>query len=137
MIVSYFPQIAPGIGSIHGDIMLREVNTEEEAFAQMRRFLEVNNHISNCTTVFKKPNGKSVIMSYGNSGDSLRFCIYYEGQPTHLTLAPEEKYEIDRNRLPSSNFAYRYVASLRKFICWYDEVKEYLRDLDERKVGGD
>ena len=43
MIVSY--------EGVRGGLLLREVETEQEAFAEMRRFLEVNNIPSNYTEV--------------------------------------------------------------------------------------
>ena len=44
MIVSY--------EGVRGGLLLREVETEQEAFAEMRRYLEVNNIPSNCTEVY-------------------------------------------------------------------------------------
>ena len=44
MIVSY--------EGIRGGLLLREIETEEEAFAEMRRYLEVNNISSNYTEVW-------------------------------------------------------------------------------------
>lgn len=129
-----------------GGLLLREVATEEEAFAEMRRFLEVNNIPSDYTTVKPKlvykdneflTSYKYVGMGSTLDGYTVAFGIYFEGQPDNLELGSEERWHIEREDYPSRmNFSYRYKPSENRFVCWYDEVAEYFRDLAERKAGG-
>ena len=138
MIVSY--------EGVRGGLLLREVETEEEAFAEMRRYLEVNNILSNYTEVYWKEvnenygilaRHKHIAMGSKPGGGGADFGIYYEGRPTHLELGSEEKWGIKREQYPSQkNFSYYFKASENKYVCWYDEVTRYFQDLAERKAGG-
>lgn len=136
MIVSY--------EGARGGILLKEVETEEEAFAEMRRYIKVNNIPSNCTEVqwVDVDENRGIFTRYkkvsmvNTIGHGVSFGIYYEGQPAHLELGSEEKWEIQRDDWPSRNPSYYYKESENKFVCWYDEVARYLQDLAERKAGG-
>lgn len=129
-----------------GGLLLREVETEQEAFAEMRRFLEINNIPSNYTEVqWKEVNEnygilarhKHIAMGCEPGGGGADFGIYYEGQPAHLELGSEEKWGIKREQYPSQkNFSYYFKASENKYVCWYDEVAKYFQDLAVRKAGG-
>lgn len=136
MIVSY--------EGVRGGLLLREVETEEEAFAEMRRYLEVNEIPSTYTEVEWKEidanyeilaRHKRVSMCCRPSG-GVTFGIYYDGQPKHLELGSEEKWCIKREQYPFKNFSYYYKASANKYVCWYDEVSAYFKDLEARKAGG-
>ena len=137
MIVSY--------EGVRGGLLLREVETEQEAFAEMRRFLEVNNIPSNYTEVQWKEvdenygilvRHKHIAMGCKPGGGGADFGIYYEGQPKHLELGSEEKWCIKREQYPHKNFSYYYKPSENRYVCWYDEVAEYFRDLAVRRAGG-
>lgn len=130
---------------VHGSILLRTVETEQEAFAEMRRFLEVNKIPSDYTEVrwqevnpqkriFTRYKHVSMVCSNGGGED---FGIYYEGTPLHLELGPEEKWNIKREQYPSrGSESYYYKASENRYVCWYDDVAAYFRDLAIRKAGG-
>lgn len=138
MIVSY--------EGVRGGLLLREVETEEEAFAEMRRYLEVNRIPSVYTEVkWEEVNEnygiltryKHVAMGGKTLGDGADFGIYYEGQPTHLELGSEEKWGIDRDKFTLRyEVSHHFKPSENKFVCWYDEVSRYFQDLAERKAGG-
>ena len=139
MIVSY--------EGIRGGILLREVNTEEEAFAEMRRYLKVNRISSTYTEVYwQKVNEnigvltghKRVAMARKPSGGAT-FGIYYEGRPTHLELGSEEKWGIKRPTPPFVGFNpdYYFRGDINENVCWYDEVAAYFDDLEKRKAGGE
>ena len=127
-----------------GGVLLCEVETEEEAFFEMRRFLKVNRIISDKTTVktFYKTDGndpelmrKEITMTHGCS-DVAVFGIYYKGSPNYGELGDESDWGIDRTvLLKGQNINYRYCSSKNCFVCWYDEVAAYLADLKTRKAG--
>ena len=135
MIVSY--------EGVCGGLLLREVETEEEAFAEIRRFLEVNKILSVYTEVrwvdpsesyWSKTRHKRITM--GTRSDGCKsFGIYYTGYPDHLELGSEESCGIKREYLPINNHSYYYKSSENKYVCWYDEVVEYFKDLAKRKAG--
>lgn len=130
-----------------GGILLREVKNEQEAFAEMRRYLEVNNIPSNYTEIrWEEVNeSRGILTRYKHvamrcaksSSDGVDFGIYYEGHPAHLELGSEEEWGIRRDQPPPYNYSYHYKYSENKFVCWYDEIAEYLKDLAERKAGGE
>lgn len=137
MIVSY--------EGVRGGLLMREVNTEEEAFAEMRRFLKVNDLSSNFTTVsWAEANEDRGILARHKYvcmtnvlAEGASFGIYYEGHPTHFELGSEEKWGIKREKiLLNRNLAYYYKSSASAYVCWYDEVTRYFQDLAERKAGG-
>ena len=132
MIVSY--ELASG------GLLLREVETEAEAFAEMRRFNEVNYINSDETEVrwveakenyLHKiiPRHKVVVMHTG-------FGIYYDSLPEFLELGTEERWGIKRDGLIQFNPSYHFNHTTHKYVCWYDEVATYLKDLEIRKAGG-
>lgn len=137
MIVSY--------EKFQGGLMLREVETEEDAFAEMRRYLEVNKIPSTYTEITWQEvdeqhritaRHKRVTMGC-DSDESVTFGIYYEGQPGCLELGSEERWGIDRDKLPLNNIHYYYKSSQHKHVCWYDEVVAYFRDLAQREERGE
>lgn len=126
-----------------GGIFLCEVETEEEAFFEMRRFLEINHIISDETTIktSKKNNGicdeityKSVTMTYSR-GDEAAFGIYYKGNPSHMELGDESYWNIGGVDYLGSSVSHRFSMSKMGSVCWCDEVAAYLADLKTRKVG--
>ena len=126
-----------------GGVLLCEVETEEEAFFEMRRFLKVNRIISDKTTVktFYKNDGneselmhKEITMTHGGN-DVAVFGIYYKGSPNYGELGDESDWGIDRTALKGYNINYRYCSSKNCFVYWYDEVAAYLADLKTRKAG--
>ncbi len=127
-----------------GGLLLREVETEQEAFAEMRRYLEVNNIPSNYTEVYWKEaderfgivRHKRIVMGVTHDFYMPKFGIYYEGQPKYLEFKPEEKRCTEKEKHPCGN-AICYHSPSFKHQCWYDEVAEYFRDLAKRKEGGE
>lgn len=124
---------------VSGGLLLREVETEAEAFAEMRRFNEVNHIHSDVTEIrwveekenlqhLKIPRHKEVVMVTG-------FGIYYDEPPTFLELGDESKWGIKREGLIPYNPSYHFNHTINQFVCWYDEVKAYFEDLDKRKAG--
>lgn len=129
-----------------GGILLREVETEFEAFAEMRRFIEIN-HIGSDVTevrwVEEKENLHHLIIpkhkkvAMGTKAVFLKgagFGIYYDEEPTYLELGDEAKWGIDRGLF---SLSYHFNDTINESVCWYDEVKAYLEDLDKRKAGGE
>ena len=126
-----------------GGIFLCEVETEEEAFFEMRRFLEVNRILSDRTTVrtAKDKSGesneiiyKNVEMTFG-CGNKVTFGIHYTGRPSRMELGDEASWNLDRSNLASYETLRRYDAAGDRIVCWYDEVAAYLADLKTRKAG--
>lgn len=75
-------------------IKLREVCTEEEAFAEIRRYLAVNNFYSDTTTVYKKTrkdrnekesHNKFVCVDHC-AGNDFVFQIHYENEPDYESV---------------------------------------------------
>ena len=108
--------IPPGAPTICG-LLLREIETEAEAFAEMRRFNEVNNINSDETEVRWIeainhsgkiiPRHKSVVMT-------TMFGIYYDDSKPPILELTEKQRDTER----------------------YDEVMKYFKDLELRKAGG-
>lgn len=78
-----------------GGVKLREVNTEQEAFAEMRRYLEINQIASNYTEIvwreekehFWGTHQAHKEVSMKNSGGyGATFGIYYEGTPKNIGI---------------------------------------------------
>lgn len=136
MIVSY--------EGVRGGLLLREVKTEEEAFTEMRRFLEVNRIPSVYTEVRWQDadermghlaRHKRIYMGC-KVDNGVTFGIYYDGQPRHLELGSEKEWGIKRELFTYKNFSYHYRSTVNGRVCWYDDVMTYLKDLAERKAGG-
>lgn len=120
-----------------GGIKMCEVEDEAQAFAEMRRFNEVNHVESDETDVYwveekehaitkiKIPRHKKVDMMHG-------FGIYHDAPPPYLQLGDESTWEVRRDVTSSD---YRYNPALRKSVCWYDELVAYFKDLETRKGG--
>ena len=115
--------------------LLCEVNNEEEAFAEMRRFLKVNRISSDVTYVKMieerelKPRHKEVSMClegcqlYNRSENKdirgVTFGIYYGAdRPRYKTLGTLD------------------AGVLCEEDEWYNCIKHYLNDLAVRKAGG-
>ena len=111
------------------DILLKEVSTEGEAFAEMRRFLEVNHIVSNETTVEPFADHKKVTMG-------ATFVIYYDEKPSHMELGTEKQWGISRKPFTAEyEICHHYNPAINERVCWYDEVKAYLDDLKRRNGG--
>lgn len=137
-------------------ILMREVETEQEAFAEMRRFLEVNNISSNATETrwrsqsrckcLGSPRIKEVIMlqSGVNSKPSPCFGIYYgTDRPKYDRLGSYKKYGLTMKMNPITGEPFIengepiLVSSAYPNGCkWYIPLVIYLMDLKER-IGGD
>lgn len=126
-----------------GGIFLCEVANEDEAFFEMRRFLEINKINSDYTEVTWKdvnPNydicarHKRVNMCCSHGGGA-SFGIYYEGGPKYAELGNEDNWGIKREGLIAYNDSYHYKHSTHEFVCWYDEVALFLADKAMRKAG--
>lgn len=143
-----------------GGHMMREVETEEEAFAEMRRFLEVNNIPSDVTIVAMieecerfgeiVPRHKEVSMrQHGFIPPMVKkyanpcFGIYYgEGRPPHEILGRPEDYGLTIKEDSSGNVVrdengYPMLVSdwYKDGNKWYMPLLVYLRDLNLRKRG--
>ena len=132
MIVSY--ELAAG------GLLLREVETEAEAFAEMRRFNAVN-HISSDETEVRWVEAKEnylhkIIPRHKVVVMHTMFGIYYDSAPEFLELGSEEQWNIKRDGLIQYNPSYHLNHNTRQYVCWYDEVMTYLKDLEARKAGG-
>lgn len=143
------------------NILLREVNTEEEAFAEMRRFLEVNRISSNTTYVEMIesheyagrtiPRHKRVGMylngcppynrSENKDVQNVTFGIYYGAdRPRYETLGTlddwglceEKDWKTGKIKLVRKGHKITEITSGE----WYNCVKRYLDDLAVRKAGG-
>lgn len=142
-----------------GDIVMREVDTEEEAFAEMRRFLEVNNIPSNVTSInwidqdpskrYRSPH-KSVGMGQagytprGARSRSPEFHIYYgNNRPAGGQLRSYKKYGLVVKTDSSGEPIFEdgdpvfLFADSRKECIWYLPLFKYLADLKERTKGGE
>lgn len=126
--------------NVYGGILLREVNTEEEAYAEMRRFTEVNHISSDVTEIYwveekenlhhiRVPRHKKVVMTAG-------FGIYYDEPPPYTKLGSRSKWGITSEWFDEFNPSYHFNPTLKRHVCWYDEVAAYLKDLSKRKAGG-
>jgi hypothetical protein len=143
-----------------GGYVMREVSTEEEAFAEMRRFLEVNHIPSDVTTVVMVeeqvrpwatiPRHKEVTMrqrgfippiirSYPNPC----FGIYYgTDRPKYSTLGTLEEVGLEVKKDGLGNImrdddGHPVLVSnwYEKGNKWYMPLKIYLDDLAKRKAG--
>ncbi len=140
-------------------VLLSEVATEEEAFGEMRRFLQVNNIPSDTTYVkiieehkdFSRiiPRHKRVKM-YSSRYDSgleagrvkdVAFGIYYgTGRPRYEQLGTLEYWGLqEKEDWQTGQLQLRYEKrSLGDNSGeWYNCVKRYFNDLATRKAGGD
>ena len=146
------------------NILLREVNNEEEAFAEMRRFLEINRISSNTTYVemIEKredypggivPRHKEVYMllegcpPYNRSENKdikgVAFGIYYgSDRPRHEGLGTIEDWGLCwKKEWPSGEMKLvkdekHRLGTYMDSGEWYNCVKRYLDDLAVRKAGG-
>lgn len=164
MIVSleYVIHTYAGYGT-SANLLLREVENEEEAFAEMRRFLEIN-RISSNTTYVKMvesheyagrivPKHKEVYMSlegcppYNRSEnkdiESVAFGIYYgSDRPRHEQLGTIEDWGLCwKKEWPSGEMKLvkdekHWSGTYMDSGEWYNCVKRYLDDLAIRKAGG-
>ena len=143
------------------NILLRKVNSEEEAFAEMRRFLEINRISSNTTYVEMVesheyagrivPRHKEVCMSlngcppYNRSENkdikSVAFGIYYGsdrpryeklGTIEDWGLCEEKDWKTGEIKLVRKGHRITEITSGE----WYNCVKRYIDDLAVRKAGG-
>ena len=143
------------------NILLCEVNSEEEAFAEMRRFLEINRISSNTTNVKMVeshehvgrivPRHKEVYMSlngrppYDRSKnkyiESVTFGIYYGsdrpryeklGAIEDWGLCEEKDWKTGEIKLVRKGHRIAEITSGE----WYNCVKRYIDDLAVRKAGG-
>lgn len=126
-----------------GKILLCETENEEEAFAEMRRFLEIN-HISSNITYVKVvesheyagrivPRHKEVYMSlkgcppYNRTENKdikfVAFGVYCDSDCSKEKLGIPEDWRLCEETDLKTN---------KTYIC----VKRYLDDLTERKAGG-
>lgn len=145
-----------------GSIMMREVNTEEEAFAEMRHFLRVNNIPSNMTGVYiveeheyvgrivakhkevrmcqrgcQSPNGKGF--------PDPCFGIYYgTDKPRYVKLKSLEEYGLTVKKdyfgnvvMDGNNYPMLVNDYYNDGNKWYTPLLMYLQDLEERKAGGE
>lgn len=142
-------------------LLLCEVSSEEEAFAEMRRFLYVNHIFSNLTSVemveegerrFKLvPKHKEVWMvvdkdhknEFGDKGEGAIFHIYYDSdRPRREVLGSLEEWglreEFD-SKTGNTHLFYDVKCVGGEIITysgkWYKYIKRYLEDLAMRKAG--
>ena len=110
--------------------IMREVKTEEEAFAEMRRFLKVNKIISDTTYVAMVPEKKErnriipahkeigmdlrneELMDYDNDDEivSTTFAIYYGSVPS----APRETIQMAKKDEMIKGCLRRYLNAIKK-----------------------
>lgn len=152
--------VSCGSGAYATDILLCEVQNEENAFGEMRRFLQINNIDSDVTyvkIVEEKcdclgrviPKHKEVGMYKGYSAytaydvTGATFGIY--SQPNHPRLrelgAPEDWYLHEKKDRDTgeTHLVRDEEHCLRPFHIesgeWYKCVKRYFADLAHRKAG--
>ena len=148
------------------NLLLREVENEEEAFAEMRRFLEVN-HISSNTTYVSMverreyseecitPRHKEVSMylegcppynrSENKDIESVAFGIYYgSDRPRYEKLGTIEDWGLCEKRdwqTGEMRLVKDEKHSINSVVLdsgeWYNCVKRYLDDLSIRRAGGE
>lgn len=143
-----------------GGIMMAEVKTEEEAFAEMRRFLEVNQIPSDVTSVNMVeereyagrtiPCHKEVRMcQYGYIPPMIRefpdpcFGIYYGAdKPQYDRLKSIEEYGLTvkkdyygKIKLDEHGYPVLVNDYYDKGNKWYMPMAAYLKDLEKRKAG--
>lgn len=144
-----------------GGFLMREVNTEEEAFAEMRRFLAVNNIPSDTTGVHWSdekrcenlgiPMHKRVVMyqsgytpSHAQGYPDPCFGIYYgTDRPRYEHLGSYEEYglSVKINTYTGKPVLKRgepvLISDYYSDGCeWYTPLARYLEDLKKR-TGGD
>lgn len=131
-------------------IKLREVRTEEEAFAEIRRYLEVNSFYSDTTTVYKKTcKGRNEIESLNKfvcvdhcAGVNFTFQIHYENEPEYESVSDavarssffahcyNTKDKPGRNPLEILRYINQYGSTI---MSWFpDEYDRYVSDLIKR-----
>ena len=146
--------------SIHsGLIKLKEVDSEEEAFYEMRRYMKVNNIYSDITTLRKytytdhsnvTEELKLVNMHTSYLGqDDLVFAVHYQTQPEYSSLEEAieknshlaycfEKYQNERDkysRVNSLRFPRLRLGGTSTDAWLPEELDIYIADLTKR--GGD
>ena len=125
-----------------GGVKLREIQTEQEAFAEMRRYLEVNQIASNYTEIaFREEKEhfwgvhqahKEVAMC-NSGGYGATFGIYYTGVPRHLEMEDAKKWDVDRESpFTLYNPDFHYNPTKKANVCWYDDLVHYFEDLSKR-----
>jgi hypothetical protein len=133
--------------SAYGGILLKEVDSEEEAFAEMRRYIQINHIRSDYTTVQWKDDKPST--TYGVLprhkevffGEMALFGIYYSPyKPIHSGLDTREHWGVDDEGINRSR-SLRYNEEIHQRVCWYDELENYfndlkLRSIDKKEEGG-
>ena len=121
-------------------LKMREVDTEEEAFYEMRRYLEANNIYTDVTTIDTETDGcKLVYMSPLYDGDTICFAINYTTKPDYDSI--EEAMNSD-----CGSFAYALAHNSKKLVreitrerdgqiyksSIIDEYNNYIKDLKKR-----
>lgn len=130
-------------------LLLRQVETKEEAFAEMRRFLEVNNIPSDYTSIWTHKYTE-VTMGYDGYIDPSDETIKVIGvtfglrddkdRPRHETLGTPEDWGLEEERDWRTGeirlVEKRSYSMLTDTAEWYNCAKRYFDDLRVRK-GGD
>lgn len=149
-----------GSNAYSANILLCEVENEEEAFGEMRRFLQVNNIYSDLTYVKMVeeheylgriiPKHKEVGMYQGCSEydaykvKAATFGIYYNRHPEFKQLGIPEDWGLCEERDRQTGEIHLVKDEKHRFRYfsiesgeWYNCVKRYFNDLATRKAGGD
>lgn len=133
--------------SANSYIQLCIVSTEEEAFAEIRRYLEINNIFSDTTTVWKEfrtdMSGITSTNKIIKMGKDLTFQIHYDNKPDYTSLDdilannPHYAYSVQNK----TDYGYNSLKCFRSnnayggvFSSWFpDEYERYMLDLKERR----
>lgn len=125
-----------------GGIKLREVETEQDAFAEMRRYLEINQIASNYTEVVWREakehhwgthHAHKEVAMCNSGGYGATFGIYYDGSPRYSGIEPAENWEVHRDSpFTLYNPDFSYNPTKKKNVCWYDDLETYFEDLRKR-----
>lgn len=134
MIVSYEGKI--------GGIKLREVETEQDAFAEMRRYLEINQIASNYTEIVWREakehhwgihQAHKEVSMCNSGGYGATFGIYFEGEPRYQKMESAEEWDVHRDSpFTLYNPDFSYNPTKKKNVCWYDDLENYFEDLKKR-----
>lgn len=132
--------------SANSYVKLREVSTEEEAFAEMRRYLEVNNIFSDTTTISKRMyegrGKKESFNKFIKMGSDVEFQIHYENEPDYesiqdaITRSSSFAYSYKNKDKPGFN-SLKVLRHINEYgstvMSWFpDEYDRYTADLIKR-----
>ena len=133
--------------SANSYIQLCIVSTEEEAFAEICRYLEINNIFSDTTTVWKESrtdvSGVASTNKIIKMGKDLTFQIHYDNKPDYISLddilAKDSHYAYSVQR--KTDYGYNSLKCFRSnnayggvFSSWFpDEYERYMLDRNKRE----